>query len=81
LSQNSILILGLSKNQNKEERIMAQVQTNLDSKLWQGFDDILAVLVLPLKYRKRLRITNSIERLNEKIRRRERVIREKEKIS
>ncbi|MDN5353635.1 MAG: putative transposase [Candidatus Cloacimonadota bacterium] len=60
---------------------MAQVQTNLDSKLWQGFDDILAVLVLPLKYRKRLRITNSIERLNEKIRRRERVIREKEKIS
>jgi transposase-like protein len=81
LSQNSILILGLSKNQNKEERIMAQVQTNLDSKLWQGFDDILAVIVFPLKYRKRLRITNSIERLNEKIRRRERVIREKEKIS
>lgn len=44
-------------------------------KLENGFDDILAVLSLPLKYRKRLRTTNSIERLNEEIRRRERVIR------
>lgn len=35
----------------------------------------MAVLNLPAGYRKRLRTTNSIERLNEEIRRRERVIR------
>ncbi len=40
-----------------------------------GFDDATAVLVLPERYRKRLRTTNGIERLNEEIRRRERVIR------
>ncbi len=40
-----------------------------------GFDDDTAVLSLPEKYRKRLRTTNSVERLNEKVRRRERVIR------
>lgn len=43
--------------------------------LESGFDDVIAVICLPLKYRKRLRTTNSIERLNEEIRRRERVIR------
>lgn len=41
----------------------------------EAFDDITAVLTLPLKYRKRLRTTNGVERLNEEIRRRERVIR------
>lgn len=40
-----------------------------------GFDDATAVLVLPEKYRKRLRTTNRVERLNEEVRRRERVIR------
>ena len=39
------------------------------------FDDITAVLTLHLKYRKRLRITNGIEKLNPEIRHRERVIR------
>ena len=43
--------------------------------LEDGFDDVMAVICLPEKYRKRLRTTNSIERLNEEIRRRERVIR------
>jgi len=43
--------------------------------LENGFDDITAVLALPEKYRKRLRTTNGMERLNEEIRRRERVIR------
>ena len=43
--------------------------------LEHGFDDATAVLALPEKYRKRLRTTNSVERLNEEIRRRERVIR------
>jgi len=40
-----------------------------------GFDDITAVLPLPEKYRKLLRTTNRMERLNEEIRRRERLIR------
>jgi putative transposase len=43
--------------------------------LEEGFEDALAVLALPEKYRKRLRSTNMQERLNEEIRRRERVIR------
>lgn len=41
----------------------------------EAFDDITAVLDLPISYRKRLRTTNAMERLNEEIRRRERVIR------
>lgn len=41
----------------------------------EAFDDITAVLNLPKKYRKRLRTTNSAERMNEELRRRERVIR------
>jgi len=40
-----------------------------------GFEDAMAVKALPEKYRKRLRTTNMQERLNEEIRRRERVIR------
>ena len=40
-----------------------------------GLEDALAVLVLPEPYRVRLRTTNGMERLNEEIRRRERVIR------
>jgi transposase-like protein len=40
-----------------------------------GFDDAMAIMDLPEKYRKRLRTSNSIERLNQEIRRRERVIR------
>jgi len=40
-----------------------------------AFDDITAVFALPLKYRKKLRTSNMIERLNEEIRRRERPIR------
>jgi len=43
--------------------------------LEDGFDDITAVLCLPERYRKRLRTTNGMERLNEEIRRRDRVIR------
>lgn len=43
--------------------------------LEKGFDDVMAVMNLPIKYRKRLRTSNSIERLNQEIRRRERVIR------
>lgn len=41
----------------------------------EAFADITAALSVPLKYRKRLRTSNGIERLNQEIRRRERVIR------
>lgn len=41
----------------------------------EAFDDVTAVLTLPFKYRKKLRTTNMVERLNQEIRRRERVIR------
>jgi putative transposase len=43
--------------------------------LEDGLEDALTVRVLPEKYRTRLRTTNGMERLNEEIRRRERVIR------
>lgn len=43
--------------------------------LERGFDDATAVLALPEYYRRKLRTTNSVERLNEELRRRERVIR------
>lgn len=43
--------------------------------LEEGFEDAMAVMALPEKYRKRLRSTNMQERLNQEIRRRERVIR------
>ena len=40
-----------------------------------GFEDAMAVMSLPDKYRKRLCSTNIQERLNEEVRRSERVIR------
>lgn len=43
--------------------------------LEEAFEDAMAVMALPEKYRKRLRTTNMQERLNEEVRRRERVIR------
>ncbi len=43
--------------------------------LERGFDDATAVLALPRPYRQRLRTTNGQERLNEEMRRRERIIR------
>lgn len=43
--------------------------------LENGFDDAVAVLVMPECYRKKLRTTNIVEREIEEIRRRERVIR------
>ena len=46
------------------------------AKVLEGaFEAATAILVLPERYRQRLRTTNAQERLNEKIRRRERVIR------
>jgi transposase-like protein len=43
--------------------------------LEEGFDDVMSVLSLPPSLRRRLRTTNGLERVNEELRRRERVIR------
>ncbi len=43
--------------------------------LERGFEDATAILALPGAYHKRLRTNNGLERLNEEVRRRERVIR------
>jgi transposase-like protein len=45
------------------------------SLLEEAFDEVTSVLALPGKYHRLLRTTNSVERLNEEIRRRDRVIR------
>lgn len=57
----------LTAYQKKVPRIIEFVET--------AFDDVTAVLSLPEPYRRRLRTTNGIERLNEEFRRREKVIR------
>jgi len=43
--------------------------------LEEDFDDAAMVLCMPDKYRQRLRTTNAVERFNEEVRRREKVIR------
>lgn len=43
--------------------------------LEEGFYDVISIYALPPHYRKKLRTSNSLERLNEELRRRERVIR------
>jgi len=61
----------LSVTLNAFERLAPKAMTTLED----GFEDVMAVMNLPEKYRKRLRTTNSIERLNEEVKRRDRVIR------
>jgi len=46
----------------------------LMQRLENGFDDAIAILAYPEFYRKRLRTAKIVERLNEELRRRERVI-------
>lgn len=43
--------------------------------LREGLEDVISVLALPDKYRKRIRSTNMVERLIQEVRRREKVIR------
>ena len=71
-----------SENQAEARERFRQLVDELDGKaekaietLENGLEDALAVMVLPEKYRRRLATTNMQERLNEEIRRRERVIR------
>ena len=63
-------------------RLLAELLTEFGTRapkamelLEAAFNDAIAVLALPAAYRPRLRTTNGVERLNEEIRRRERVVR------
>ena len=59
-------------------RLCADLEGRVDKALHTlelGLEDATAVLRLPKKYRRRLRTTNMVERLNSEIRRREKVIR------
>jgi transposase-like protein len=70
--------IDLESARKVRDQIIAKYKTKAPkavSLLDEAFDDITAVLILPLKYRKRLRTTNGAERLNQEIRCRERVIR------
>jgi putative transposase len=71
-----------SRNSQEARTQLAAFISQFESKaakavrcLENGFEDATAVFALPEKYRKRLRTTNMQERLNEEVRRRERVIR------
>lgn len=61
----------IEETMDKYEKDIPEVADMLE----EGKEDILAVYVLPKKYWKRFRTTNMLERLNEEIRRREKVVR------
>ena len=68
---------GLSEATARKNQLMERYQEEAPKAmalLDERFDEITAVYALPEPYRKRLRTSNSIERLNEELRRRERVI-------
>lgn len=68
----------IEKAKTRKAQIFEQFEKSAPkavSLLDENFEDVMAVFNLPEKYRKRLRTSNSIERLNEELRRRERVIR------
>lgn len=67
LTAQTLLHSFLKAYQEKAPRVTELVET--------AFDEVTAVLALPEPYRRRLRTTNGMERLNEEFRRREKVIR------
>ncbi|WP_164668033.1 IS256 family transposase [Virgibacillus doumboii] len=58
-------------NRNQDNSKLVKVINNLED----GFDDAIQYLNEPPEYQKHIRSTNSLERLNQEVRRRERVIR------
>ena len=68
----------LDTARRKKDDILTQYAARLPrvmDLLDDAFDDVSAVFSLPARYRKRLRTSNMIERLNGELRRRENVIR------
>ena len=71
-----------AKDEEDARRLLAQTVEKFEfdapkavAILEDGFEDVIAVMGLPEKYRQKLRTSNGLERLNEEIRRRDRVIR------
>lgn len=71
-----------SLDQHEAREMFRHLQQSLEGKadnalnlLEEGLEDAISVLTLPEKYHRRLRTTNMVERLNEEIRRREKVLR------
>jgi len=71
-----------AKDEKEARRLLAETVETFESGapkamivLEEGFEDIITVMGLPQKYRQKLRTSNGLERLNEEIRRRDRVIR------
>ena len=71
-----------ARNLEEARRLLKETLSTFESEapnamkiLEEGFDDVMAVMSLPKKYRQRFRTSNGVERLNEEIRRRDRVIR------
>lgn len=69
-----------AKNLEEARRLLKETLGTFESEapnamkiLEEGFDDVMAVMSLPKKYRQRFRTSNGVERLNEEIRRRDRV--------
>ncbi len=71
-AENHDMALKLSKD--FIEKYASKAQKAVDN-FERGFEDALTILSLPQVYRKRLRTSNLAERMNEEIRRRQRVIR------
>lgn len=70
--------LDITEGKARKEKLMdylEQIAPKAAEVLDRGFDDVMAILSLPLACRKRLRTSNSIERVNQELRRRDRVIR------
>lgn len=70
--------LALSAARDKKNQIIEEykdISAKAMQTLEEGFDEAMNVMCLPEKYRKSLRTTNIIERENQELRRREKVIR------
>ena len=68
----------LEEARSKKETLVAEYGEKLENAmdiLEEGFNDVMTVMELPEKYRKKLRTTNILERENKELRRREKVIR------
>jgi len=63
------------KRADETVRVLSEKAPKAAELLEESFDDITAVFSLPHKYRKKMRTSNGIERLNEEVRRRERSLR------
>ena len=79
---NKLKLVFTAEDQQTARKLANEIILNYEKKaeksmnvLEDGLDNALTILNFPTRYRKRLRTTNLAERMNEEIRRRQRVIR------